>query len=320
MSHEIYEALISARLDGELSPEEEAGLEAHLAVCPRCRAAKSELEAVHRLLLDEAAVPPPGLTERIMADLPPQRKKAKVPWARRIAPLAAAAVVALVVIGVVKPSFNGGMPQEEYAMATETAVEETAETEEAAPEEPMEEAPAAEDSAAAPEPAAGAAGESAPQAAEPLSQSPVQPESQKPAAPPANAAEDAAEEADEAVPLETAAAGEILLTEPAAEESAEEPLTVTEGEPVSESAETDEVPGETGGGAESETIIDTQPSSSLTWQQARERLCEYLGEVPDDLTAQDMSPDGKSWLFATRGKQYAVDRLSGAVTLLSDGE
>ena len=37
MSHEAYEALISARLDGELSPEEEARLEEHLAVCPACQ-------------------------------------------------------------------------------------------------------------------------------------------------------------------------------------------------------------------------------------------------------------------------------------------
>ena len=42
MSHDAYEALISAQLDGDLSPEEEAGLEAHLAICPQCRAAKAE--------------------------------------------------------------------------------------------------------------------------------------------------------------------------------------------------------------------------------------------------------------------------------------
>ena len=321
MNHEIYEALISAQLDGELSPEEEARLEAHLAACPQCRAAKAELEAVHQLLLNDSALPPPGLTERIMAGLPTQPKKKAVPWARRIAPLAAAAVVALVVIGVVKPSFNGGAPQEEYAMAAESAVEEAEEAEEAAPETPMETEPMAEENGAPEAVTAGDAVQHTQTAPALPPQSSQQPDSQKPAAPPASASFDAREEA-----APQAAAGEPqdaeeegLPIESASEESPELAVTTTEEEPAPESAEPDELPAE-GGGAEDEAIVDTQPSSTLTWQQARDRLCEYLGRVPGDLTAQDMSPDGESWLFTAEGVRYAVDRYSGAVTTLSGKE
>ena len=44
---ETMEVWLSLRLDGMLEPEEERELEAHLAVCPRCRALAQELEAVH---------------------------------------------------------------------------------------------------------------------------------------------------------------------------------------------------------------------------------------------------------------------------------
>ena len=314
MNHEVYETLISAQLDGGLSPEEEAGLEEHLAVCPQCRAAKAQLEAVHRLLLEEAAVPPPGLTEQIMAGLKPQARK-KVPWARRIAPLAAAAVVALVVFGVVRPSFSDNLPQEEYAAVTEAAPEESEDLEEAAPLTFLEEGPAEEAVQLAAE-VPGPSGQSIPATSAPSPQA-----SEKPAVPSSGTKTEAAPQTEDTGLQAAAVEAESLPAAPAPEESTEEAMAASGAEPAPEAAEpeataepTEEQAG--GGAAEEEAISDAQPSSTLTWQQARDRLCDYLGYVPEDLTAQDMSPDGESWLFTAGGIQYAVDRNSGAVAPL----
>ena len=46
MNCEEYEILLSARLDGALTPEETARLEAHLAQCPQCRRLAQELETL----------------------------------------------------------------------------------------------------------------------------------------------------------------------------------------------------------------------------------------------------------------------------------
>ena len=43
---ERYEAMISALLDGELSPEEEAEVRAHMASCPDCAAMYAAFAAV----------------------------------------------------------------------------------------------------------------------------------------------------------------------------------------------------------------------------------------------------------------------------------
>ena len=77
---EYWEGL-NALVDGECSPEEEAALRAHLAVCPGCRAALAELEAVQAVceewagepddftdadFVDEADVPE-GFAQRVLA-------------------------------------------------------------------------------------------------------------------------------------------------------------------------------------------------------------------------------------------------------------
>ncbi len=67
MSCQVYEEMLSAYIDGELSSQDEQALEAHLATCDSCRSALSELRAVKAAL---ASVPeeevPPGLHEMIM--------------------------------------------------------------------------------------------------------------------------------------------------------------------------------------------------------------------------------------------------------------
>lgn len=60
--------LISARLDGALSPDGEAALEAHLAQCPACGALLADLEEIHAALDGAEEVPPPAdLKDKIMA-------------------------------------------------------------------------------------------------------------------------------------------------------------------------------------------------------------------------------------------------------------
>ena len=62
--------LISAQLDGELTPAETAMLEAHLEQCPPCRALRRDFQALHQVLLESAAQwqaePPADLTQRVL--------------------------------------------------------------------------------------------------------------------------------------------------------------------------------------------------------------------------------------------------------------
>lgn len=98
-----YAELISAAIDGALSPAEESRLAAHLAQCPDCKALYDELAVLHAALTDLPPVElPAGLTERVMAAvagsqvIPFEKKKAPRPWQRW---LASAAVLAVVLAG-----------------------------------------------------------------------------------------------------------------------------------------------------------------------------------------------------------------------------
>lgn len=97
--------LISAKLDGMISAEQEAVLEDHLAVCPACRALQADLEALHAALEKTAAQPvppPPDLLEGVLAQIhaeqqiKPAPKHRTHPWRSWAA---MAAVFAVVVAG-----------------------------------------------------------------------------------------------------------------------------------------------------------------------------------------------------------------------------
>lgn len=101
-----YLELISAAVDGALSPAEQKKLESHLASCPECRALYEELTALHAALSDLPPVEvPAGLTERIMDAvaaeqvLPFAPAGKKKPPVRRWRWLTSAAVLALVLAG-----------------------------------------------------------------------------------------------------------------------------------------------------------------------------------------------------------------------------
>lgn len=183
--HGYYEELITARLDGELTAEESAALDAHLAVCPRCRAFRAAMEELSSLAEKDLAPPPPELKENVMAAVraaaPAEKKKGKLLRfpARSIAVAAAAALVLWTGARLFAPkgssmaSMTAAAPQaaEEYMTAGTARGAEAPEAEEAKiyesfdaavlPDEaPAEEAPAAP----APQPDAGPPEESASQA------------------------------------------------------------------------------------------------------------------------------------------------------------
>lgn len=94
--------LLGAHLFGQLEPEEEAELHRHLEGCPQCRAEEADLRAVADLLDEDAEYlsaeePPPHLKEKVVEEVfgdGARRSRMKTP-------IAAAAAVAVVLIGAV---------------------------------------------------------------------------------------------------------------------------------------------------------------------------------------------------------------------------
>ena len=118
---ETMEVWLSLRLDGMLEPEEEEKLEAHLAVCPSCRALAAELEAMHTAFPQLEDCPAPegfarGVIERI--DALEEKKPKVVPLFRRpqVRALMGLAACAVLCIGL----YRGGMFTQEADLAAET--------------------------------------------------------------------------------------------------------------------------------------------------------------------------------------------------------
>ena len=114
---EPYEDLLSAQLDGALTAREQAELTAHLETCPHCRKYARDLQALHASLLTMAADPPNRMTDSILEEVKAAPKPEKK--GRRWAPLACAAVLALVLLGSA-PLLFGGDPAGESAGAGNT--------------------------------------------------------------------------------------------------------------------------------------------------------------------------------------------------------
>lgn len=90
--------LLSAALDGELSVEEKAQLDRHLAQCDGCRALYDDLTAIHGACAGLEVAPPPALKANILQNLPAQKKAEKVilvHWKRWAAMAAAFVLVSL---------------------------------------------------------------------------------------------------------------------------------------------------------------------------------------------------------------------------------
>lgn len=100
-----YEELMSAALDGELSPQERQELDRHLAGCPACAALFDELGAQCAALRELDCPFPDGLHDRILNDLPEQEKapvRKTLHW-RRWGAAAACLVLVAALAGAVVP-------------------------------------------------------------------------------------------------------------------------------------------------------------------------------------------------------------------------
>lgn len=74
-AYEAYWELISGMLDGALTTEEQAKLDAHLAQCPDCQALVRDLQAVNGDLSELAPVPE-GFADRVMQSVAQQKQDA----------------------------------------------------------------------------------------------------------------------------------------------------------------------------------------------------------------------------------------------------
>lgn len=105
--------LMSLRLDGALTPDQEAQLDRHLERCPRCRAtwaAMQELES--RLRCVPWVEPRPGLAGRVLARLPASRRSVVPALLPRLHPgVATLAATALLVLGLMAIALMLGVAQ-----------------------------------------------------------------------------------------------------------------------------------------------------------------------------------------------------------------
>ena len=280
--------LISAGLDGALTPEENDWLEKHLEHCPACRALDADLASLHQLLPTLAPEPPAELKERIMDAV---RAEKTVPFPapgqkkprRWKAWVSVAAVAALVFLGgrAALPALNSGgtsMPATADAPAgTELPAADAAQ----APEAALQEAPAAEVPAS-----------KAPSAEAPASQ-----------APSAEQPSGEASSAEAATPrVGSKTSGGTGSTEQTAEPGDTEPETDTAGRE-----------------AEITTMMVNPAAAQLDEAGALETLLSHLGLTEADgvgFSSLGLSEDGTAWRFQRTedGTVYAVPLDGGEIT------
>ena len=84
MACQHYYELISQRLDGELTWEEEQELESHLADCPSCRALAEQLSGLHEDFSALEEIPAPeGFVQGVMDRIRMEETKKVIPLYRR---------------------------------------------------------------------------------------------------------------------------------------------------------------------------------------------------------------------------------------------
>ena len=148
---ENFAALLDPFVDGELSPDEMARVQAHLDGCPACRASVDDALAIRASFPDAEDTPvPDGFAESVMAriraeaasqaEAAPQKKTSR-PWLKALASLAACCAIVLLAAPMFSHSSKTeAAPAEAPAAAADTA----ASTERAMEFALTEEAPAGE--------------------------------------------------------------------------------------------------------------------------------------------------------------------------------
>ena len=280
--------LISAGLDGALTPEEKDWLEKHLEHCPACRALDADLASLHQLLPTLAPEPPAELKERIMdavraektVPFPAREQKKPRRWKAWVS---VAAVAALVFLGgrAALPALNSGgasLPATAGAPAgTELPAADAAQ----APEAALQEAPAAEVPAS-----------KAPSAEAPASQAP--------------AAEQPSGEASSAEAASPRAGSKTSGGTGSTEQTAEPGDTETETDTA-------------GREAEITTMMVDPAAAQLDEAGALEALLSHLGLTEADgagFSSLGLSGDGTAWRFQRTedGTVYAVPLDGGEIT------
>lgn len=111
-----FTELLSARLDGALTPEEERELEEHLAACPDCWAVGAQLSALQGAFpeLEEADAAPEGFARGVMERIRTEKSPQKViplfkrPQIRALAGLAACLVLVAGLYGASRSKEQAG--------------------------------------------------------------------------------------------------------------------------------------------------------------------------------------------------------------------
>lgn len=294
-SCEDYEELISARLDGALTDEERAALDAHLAGCPRCRRTAEELARVDAALRSLDGAAPVDLTARVLERIGEERA---VPLRRRprraLWGVAAAAVLALVLVAGSGLSLFPAAGDGTCGTASLAAQDRTAGDDRAAP---------AEDSASAePEDEAKTA-DTAPASAAGEDRRPARQE-QRTAV---HGADDDLADGGDPAGADDGQTGEIASAAGggAAPRAANETGDAADG---------------TGRAAASAQIAEGQSAAEpLTEDAAAAALRAWLGEEDAPLTALGTTDDGGAWRFALDGRTFAVSVEDGAVSEEGEG-
>lgn len=108
--------LISASLDGEITAEEQAQLQAHMATCPSCAQLQEDLTAIHQMTAEMLVEPPATIKANVMAEIIPQANQKVVPFPAKIRRITAlAAMVAVVLFGGYSLWSGGNMGQDTAA-------------------------------------------------------------------------------------------------------------------------------------------------------------------------------------------------------------
>ena len=146
--NEEMQLLLSGRLDGCNTPEEEQALEKHLAECADCRQALEEYTKIDELLRETRQAAPAEFTANVMRAVEAEPRRVEATPKRRRLPFgfgtAAAAVAAALILAVNAgwlPGLNQGAARlfgAKSADAVEPAAAAVPAPESAAAEEPME--------------------------------------------------------------------------------------------------------------------------------------------------------------------------------------
>ncbi len=126
MTEDRYGELLGPYVLGELTAEEERGLERHLEGCPECRNELEIIRHTHDLLRKEAAtVPPPELKDRVLAQATSETsERSRSRWRLLVPAAAALLVVAVLGVGLLLAFLDdssAGLPLTATALAPEAS-------------------------------------------------------------------------------------------------------------------------------------------------------------------------------------------------------